>query len=122
MGSNKNQKIKALNDVIEHLKYALVKTIENGVDRDANGDNEIPIFEMLKSGVDMMELSYKVKAGLLTEEQAKNTVIDRLAEKHGQQHRDTIAEAFDGFDKEAKSSNDTIKFEDLPEDKKKLVN
>jgi hypothetical protein len=118
MGSDRNVKIKALNELMEHLRQTLVHSIEVGADRSADGSHEIPLFEMLKSGAEMMELSYKVKIGLLTEDEAREALIGKTVEKYGEEYEDSIRKAF-GNGEEDSATN---RFEDLPEDKKKLVN
>lgn len=105
--SNKDDKIKYLVTLILELEAVLVSSIAEGHDRNEETEEEMALFDMLKSGVRIMETRYKVQYGKISKEDA------------AKEHRAAALEVAGLTEDDVSSEN---VFELLSDDKKKLVN
>lgn len=105
MLSDKKEKIKYLNNIVDELRDCLVKSIEIGADRNEDTQEELPLFEMINGGLAVLEVQYKIRTGYLTKEQGLVEISAHVQKKFGTP--DTTTEEV---------------FNSLPDDKKKLVN
>lgn len=120
--STKSEKIQYLKSLIHELEEVLVTSINVGADRNEDTEEEIALFDMIKGGITMMELSYLVKYKKVSPEEADELLGKHIREVTGRDLKEPL------FNKEHPTKDDnrfgdsSEVFNKLSEDKKKVMN